>query len=86
MSKIVDPFELPRFDEVDFKLKLTQKQLDKHIILCDRFDFNTTMAIDYVIVEDEKEADEVGAWYGAPRDRRPGKQYITILPDGSSHS
>ena len=67
-------------------MKITQKQVDKHLFLCDKFDSNVELP-EYELVEDESEAEMIGAWYGTPtRNNKPGIMYIGILPDGSSHS
>ena len=67
-------------------MKITQKQVDKHLFLCDKFDSNVELP-EYEVVEDESEAEMIGAWYGhATTDNKPGIMYIGILPDGSSHS
>jgi len=69
-------------------LKITQKQIDKHKFLCERFSCNVELR-NYQLVESESDADQIGAWYGKPRDpnsEKPGIMYIAILPDGSSHS
>jgi hypothetical protein len=69
-------------------LKITQKQVDKHLFLCERFNCNVELG-DYQLVESESDADQMGAWYGKSRDpnsEKPGIMYIAILPDGSSHS
>ena len=66
-------------------LKITRKQIEKHIFLCDKFDCNVELP-EHLVVADEKEADTMGAWFGEPRNDKPGAMYIAILPDGSSHS
>ena len=66
-------------------LKITQKQIEKHIFLCDKFDCSVELP-EHLVVADEKEADMMGAWFGEPRNDKPGAMYIAILPDGSSHS
>jgi hypothetical protein len=67
-------------------MKITQKQVDKHLHLCDKFDCKVELPA-YELVEDESEADQIGAWYGrANSNNKPGIMYIGILPDGSSHS
>ncbi len=65
---------------------ITEKQVAKHLFLCDRFNSNVQLPDGYVITEDEDEAQSMGAWFGEPRNDKPGAMYIAILPDGSSHS
>tara|TARA_Y100000310_G_scaffold331036_1_gene403870 strand:+ start:135 stop:401 length:267 start_codon:yes stop_codon:yes gene_type:complete len=79
---------VPREMYVYPKLKITQKQIDKHNLLCERFKCNVALPLDYEIVEDESDAETMGAWYGMSKDvsKKPGIMYIAILPDGSSHS
>ena len=75
-------------DEYGYPLmKITQKQVDKHLFLCDKFDCNVELP-QHELVTEEKEAQMIGAWYGTPdpRNNRPGIMYIGIHPDGSSHS
>jgi len=67
-------------------MKLTWKQVDKYVTLCDKFDEPSQLEdIDYVLVR-EQEAEPMGGWYGPGNDKMPGSMYIVILPDGSSHS
>ena len=68
-------------------LKITRKQIEKHIFLCDKFDCSVELP-EHLVVADEKDAEMMGAWYGTPhpRNKKPGIMYIGILPDGSSHS
>jgi hypothetical protein len=76
------------YEDYDYPvLKITQKQIDKHNLLCEKFDCKVKLPIGYEIVDDESQADQMGAWYGnSTSDDKPGIMYIGILPDGSSHS
>jgi len=59
-------------------LKVTQAQVDKHMLLNERNNRNAPpVKLDAEIVPAEQ-AEAIGAWYGS--------LYICILPDGSSHS
>lgn len=66
-------------------LKVTKKQIEKHALLCSRFDCSARLP-QHEIVESEEEAELVGTWYGKgnPERGKPGIMYITIFPDGSS--
>lgn len=67
-------------------MKLTWKQIDKYVYLCERFKEQSQLGnIEYTIVC-EQDAESMGGWYGPGNDKKPGSMYIVILPDGSSHS
>lgn len=67
-------------------LKLTWKQVDKYIDLCERWDEAPQLQdMDYSLVKEEQ-ADSMGGWYGPGDEYKPGRMYIVIQPDGHSHS
>ena len=63
--------------DFDYRLPITQAQLDKHTVLNERFETEITFPDGHRLVP-EAEAQSIGATYGSI--------YICILPDGSSHS
>ncbi len=66
-------------------LKLTWKQVDKYVTICERWNEEPQLHdIEYSLVVKEEEAQPFGSWFGPGNHKKPGSQYIVIQPDGYS--
>lgn len=61
------------------QIKLSWKQVDKYIALCEYYDNSPDLGKEGYLLVREEEATPLERWYGE------GEEYIVIMPDGEHY-